>query len=314
LPKAIDRRAGPLRRDLLIELALQQQPVIFSGLFDNQPIRAISTVAELPGPWADTPVRPKEPAERINYPGRDFPDTTLLRFLTERQPGFVFSKMPLAATGGPIALPPTLVELGAPTNHFSYYMGNPGAFTHLHFDANCRHNMHYQLLGRKRFFLFPEHRSRYLAPQQQSSRIFLERMSAGERLHFADYAGGYVCTLEPGESLFIPALMWHYVEYAEPAISISYRFGHSRYTNRLHQAIGGLHSTVEFQHLAMGWLDDTSVTPAYESAYAQVLAAIGAKYEFARVQRKLEELCQQLCPAKVECLYANWQDHSLAVG
>lgn len=313
MPKTIDRRVGPLHRDLLIELAMQQQPVIFSGLFDNQPIREISTIASLPAAWANTPVRPKEPAERINYPGQAFSDTSLLRFLTERQPGFVFSKMPLAPTGAPIALPPTLVELGAPTNHFSYYMGNPGAFTHLHFDANCQHNMHYQLLGRKRFFLFPEHRSKYLAPQQQSSRIFLERMSPAERLHFADYGGGYVCTLEPGESIFIPALMWHYVEYEEPAISLSFRFGRSRYTHALHQAIGGFHSTVEFQHLAMGLLDETNVAPAYEDAYTQVLATIGKKYEFTRVQNKLEEICHQLCPEKIECLYANWQDHSLSV-
>ncbi len=293
---------------------MQQQPVIFTGLFDGQPIRDIATIASLPQPWANTPVRPKEPAERINYPGKSFPDTTILRFLTERQPGFVFSKMPLAETGGPIALPKALVELGVPTNHFSYYMGNPGAFTHLHFDANCLHNMHYQLLGKKRFFLFPEHRSKYLAPQQQSSRIFLERMPAEERLRFADYAGGYVDTLEPGDSLFIPALMWHYVEYQEPAISISYRFGRSRYTNSLHQAIGGLHSTVEFQHLAMGLLDETRVAPAYEEAYKQVLAAIGKPYEFTRVQHKLEEVCSRLCPEKIECLYANWQDHSLSAG
>jgi hypothetical protein len=293
---------------------MQQQPAIFTGLFDGQPIRDIATVASLPASWANTPVRPKEPAERINYPGKAYSDTSILHFLTEKQPGFVFSKMPLAATNAPITIPATLVELGAPTDNFSYYMGNPGAFTHLHFDANCQHNMHYQLLGKKRFFLFPEHRSKYLAPQQQSSRIFLERMSPDERLHFADYAGGYVCSLEPGESLFIPALMWHYVEYEKPAISISFRFGRTRYTNTIFQAINGFHSTVEFQHLAMGLLDEANVTPAYEAAYKEVLAEIGIKYEFTRVQRKLEDICRRLCPEKVECLYANWQDQSLSVG
>lgn len=307
----IERIEGPLTRALLLDLAAQQRPVIFAGLFDGQPIRQIATIADLPPPWAHSPVRPREPAERINYPGPAYPDTTLLRFLTERAPGFVYSRMPLTPVGAPLTLPQLMVDWGAPTDHFGYYMGNPGAFTHLHFDANCQHNLHYQMIGRKRFFLFPAQRSKYLAPQQQSSRFFLERMPEAERLHFAEYGGAYVCSLEAGDSLFIPALMWHYVEYEEPAISISFRFGRSRYIQDLHRAFNGFHPTVEFQHIALGLLDDKRVSMDYERAYRQILATAGRKYDFQRVQQKLVELCGEICPENVECLYADWQDQSL---
>ena len=112
-----------------------------------------------------------------------------------------------------MALPEALADWSAQKTDFDYDMGNAGAFTHLHFDANGRHNLHYQLIGRKRFLLFPEYRSKYLAPHQQSSRIFLERMSAVERASFAEFAGGVDRLLEPGDSLYIPPLAWHYVEY-----------------------------------------------------------------------------------------------------
>jgi lysine-specific demethylase 8 len=315
LPKTVDRSAAPISRQLLLELAVAQRPLIFTGVFDGQPVRRITTITDLPAHWADLRVLPREPAERVNYPGKTLAETTVSRFLTERSAGFVHDEIPSPSVNSSIVLPGALNygSMDASPYKSSFYMGNPGAFTHLHFDANCRHNFHYQLIGKKRFFLFPEHRSKYLAPQQQSSRIFLERLSAVERTHFTDYAGGYACVLEPGDSLYMPPLMWHYVEYEQPGISLSYRFAWSRHILNLQRAFGGFHFTVEFQHLAAGLLDDENVAPAYQDAYQQILNAVGHRYEFSRVQQKLEQLCAQICPEKVECLYANWQDNSLAI-
>jgi hypothetical protein len=303
-----------MSRELLLALAVEQRPAIFTGVFDGQPLCHIASIADMPAPWAQMRVRPREPAERINHPGKNFAETTLARFLTERSPGLVHDKILLPPVDSPIVPPRPLADWDAPKAHVIFYMGNPGAFTHLHFDANCLQNFHYQLIGRKRFLLFPEHRSKYLAPQQQSSRIFLERISSAERTHFADYAGGYDCMLEPGDGLYIPPLMWHYVDYAEPALSLSFRFGRSRHNHELLSAFGGGHFTVEFQHMAAGLLDDDKVAPGYREAYQEILGAVGARYEFSRVQGKLEELCARICPEKVECLYANWQDNSLAIG
>ena len=136
-------------------------------------------------------------------------------------------------------------------------------------------------------------------------------------MHFTDYGGGYFCTLEPGETLLIPSLMWHYVEYEEPGLSLSFRFASSQYLDQLYDAFGkapALHPTVEFQHIAIGLLDDTNVAPDYQEAYRQLLAEASPQYDFLRLQTKMEELCKQLCPEKIECLYANWQDFSRAIG
>jgi hypothetical protein len=313
MPKTVERYSGPLTTEFFLELALQQRPMIIDGLFDGQPIRKIKTIADLPLAWANTQIRPRVQPERIQYPAKLLAPTTILKFLTDQAPGFVFDKILIPSFNPPFVLPESALKGGDPTTQFHYYMGNPGAFTHLHFDSNCRHNLHYQLIGKKRFLFFPEHRSKYLAPQQQSSRIFLERLTNEERISFTDYAGGYDCTLEPGDGLYMPPLIWHFIEYVEPGMSLSFRFGKSQHITNLHTAIGGFHNSVEFQHIALGLLCDESVSPVYKDAYNQLLIAIGEKYDFLRVQSKLEELCEKICPEKIECLYANWQDQSLAV-
>jgi len=307
VPKMVEGREAAISRKLILDLAVRQQPVVFKGLFAGQAVRRIATVADLPADWANTRVRPRAPAERINDPGKSFNETTVLQFLTSRSPpAFVYERRALVPANPIVALPEALADWSVRKTDFDYYMGNAGAFTHLHFDANCRHNLHYQLIGRKRFLLFPEFCSKYLASYQQSSRIFLERMSAVERANFAEFAGGYDCILEPGDSLYIPPLAWHYVEYPEPSISLSFRFGKSRYNESLHQAMRGFHASVELQHIAVGLLDDEGAPPVYQEAYRELLAAIGDRYEYPRVQAKLEALCRRICPEKIECLYAGW--------
>jgi hypothetical protein len=313
VPKTVKRKKGPVSRKLLLELAVKQEPMIFDGLFDGQPIRKITNIKDLPPAWANRPVQPRVPAERINYPGPNLAASTVANFLSERAAGFVYDRLDLPPTNSPMVFPEAIAEWGYSRSGTGYYMANPGAFTHLHFDANGLHNLHYQVIGKKRFFLFPEHRSKYLAPQQQSSRVYLERIALAERRHFADYAGGYECILKPGDSLYVPAFMWHYVDYEQPGMSISTRFGQSQHIEAMIKAIGGFHSTAEFQHIGAGLLDDDNVSPPYEDAWQQVLATIGSQYNFDRVQEKLLRLCEEVCPEKVECLYGNWQDFSLAV-
>jgi len=79
------------------------------------------------------------------------------------------------------------------------------------------------------------------------------------------------------------------------------------------KAIGGYHSTAEFQHIGAGLLDDDNVSQPYLNAWQQVLATIGNQYDFDRVQEKLSQLCEDICPEKVEIIFGNWQDFSLAV-
>jgi len=220
VPKTLKRKKGLISRKLLLELAVKQEPMIFNGLFDGQPIRQIKSIKDLPPTWANQPVQPRVPPERLNYPSSILAATTVANFLSERAAGYVYGRLDLPTINLPIAFPEAIANWGTSTGT-GYYMANPGAFTHLHFDANGLHNLHYQVIGKKRFFLFPEHCSKYLAPHEQSSRIYLERIALAERRHFANYAGGYEYVLKPGESLFVPAFMWHYVDYEQPGMSLS---------------------------------------------------------------------------------------------
>ena len=94
--------------------------------------------------------------------------------------------------------PEALSSMGSDAG-FKAYMAHAGTATHLHFDANYLHNLHYQVLGTKRFILFGRDRSKDLAPKAQSSRLFLERLPERERLDLAGVLGGYACILEPGD-------------------------------------------------------------------------------------------------------------------
>ena len=308
VPNMVEGREAAISRKLILDLAVRQQPVVFKGLFAGQAVRRIATVADLPADWGEYPSqaaragradqRSRQELQRND--GSGVPDRP-------RAPAFVFERRALVPANPIVALPEALANWSAQKTDFDYYMGNAGAFTHLHFDANCRHNLHYQLIGRKRFLLFPEYRSRYIEADQQSSRIFLERMSAVERASFAEFAGGYDCLLEPGDSLYIPPLAWHYVEYPEPSISLSFRFGKKSLQRGAAPGDGGLSRLCGTPaYCSRPGLDDEGASPVYQEAYRELLAAIGDRYEYPRVQAKLEALCRRICPEKIECLYAGW--------
>ena len=106
--------------------------------------------------------------------------------------------------------------------------------------------------------------------------------------------------LEPGESLFVPAFMWHYVDYFDSGLSLSTRFGISKRLLSLLQRFNRVHPTVEFVHFAMGLLAD-ECTPEYEQAYQEVIATWDkstgtSEQRFWRMQETLEMICKRLCP------------------
>ncbi len=296
----VKRDSEVLDRQTLLTCAVRQQPLIFTKLFDNQPVRGVAGVDDLPPSWAAQRIFPTEPEEQINVQGKPLGETTVEQFLRERKPGIAQYNIDPSADF--MRKPDVLTQWGASAG-FKAYMAHAGAFTHLHYDANCLHNLHYQMLGRKRFILFGSERSKSLGPKAQSSRLFLERLAEEERLELAGILGGFACILEPGESLFVPAFMWHYVDYFDSGLSLSTRFGISRRLLSLLQRFHRVHPTVEFVHFAMGLLED-DCAPEYERAYQEICAlwdrSAGTDEErFWRVQEALESICMRLCPERL---------------
>ena len=298
--REVERCTDALDRQALLGRAVRQEPLIFTNLFDGQPVRSVAGVGDLPGNWAAQRILPTAPEEQINIQGTPLGETTVEEFLRERRPGIAqYTVDPPAAF---MRKPDALVHWGASAG-FKAYMAHAGTATHLHFDANGLHNLHYQVLGRKRFILFGADRSKELAPKAQSSRLFLERLPENERLELAGLLGGYACVLEPGESLFVPAFMWHYVDYFDSGLSLSTRFGISKRLLSLLQRFNRVHPTVEFAHVAMGLLED-ECAPEYERAFQEVCAtwdkSVGTvEQRFWLVQETLEAICKRLCPERI---------------
>ena len=296
----VERCTHALDRQTLLTRAVRQEPLIFANLFDGQPVRNVADVSDLPPNWAAQRIFPTEPEEQINIQGTPLGETSVEEFLRERRPGI--AQYAIDPPADFMRKPEALTQWGASAG-FKAYMAHVGTATHLHFDANCLHNLHYQVLGKKRFILFGSDRSKYLAPKAQSSRLFLERLPERERLELAGLLGGYACVLEPGESLFVPAFMWHYVDYFDSGLSLSTRFGISKRLLSLLQRFNRVHPTVEFAHFAMGLLED-ECAPEYEQAYQQVSAAWDksagtAEQRFWLIQETLEAICKRLCPERI---------------
>jgi len=296
----VERCTHALDRQTLLASAVRQEPLIFANLFDGQPVRNVADVSDLPPSWAALRIFPTEPEEQINIQGTPLGETSVAEFLREHRPGI--AQYALNPPAEFMRKPEALTQWGASAG-FKAYMAHAGTATHLHFDANCQHNLHYQVLGKKRFILFGSDRSKNLAPKAQSSRLFLERLPERERLELAGILEGYACVLEPGESLFVPAFMWHYVDYFDSGLSLSTRFGISKRLLSLLQRFNRVHPTVEFVHFAMGLLGD-ECAPEYEQAYQEVVAtwdkSVGtSEQRFWLVQEALETICERLCPERV---------------
>jgi hypothetical protein len=108
---------------------------------------------------------------------------------------------------------PELFDPARLVGSVSLWIGPAGTITPLHHDTtNIAFN---QFVGRKRFRLIPHSETRLL---DSASGFY-----AGRRLDSLDLPDLHVLdvTVEPGETLFIPAGWWHEVEALEPSVSFS---------------------------------------------------------------------------------------------
>ncbi len=90
----------------------------------------------------------------------------------------------------------------------NFWCGVFGTSCGLHCDVapNCNA----QVVGRKNFTLFAPKQARRIYRKPQSTHCrFDPNMPDFERFPLAEQAGGWVCTLEPGESLYIPVGWYH---------------------------------------------------------------------------------------------------------
>ncbi len=188
------------------------------------------------------------------------------------------------------------------------FLGHAGRVAHLHFDGDHHHVLFHQVFGRKRVTLFPPQVSKRLSPCIHWSMVSMEEMSDEERHRFMVYGEAWDTLLEPGETLYMPPLVWHHLDYTDFGLSINFRFAPSRRLGFLADLIPEIY----LQNVAAKLLrldmsgEQTDVLDAAEerlrNAVARGAGSPMAKYE--ALEGELHDLYTALCTDSVQGDYA----------
>ncbi len=110
------------------------------------------------------------------------------------------------------------------------FFGGQGARVDLHYDLDCATIFKTQFQKRKKVILFAPDQGDYLYqhPFTVQSEVRLDQPDF-EKHPALKRAKGFETTLHHGETLFMPHLYWHYMNYVDGGFSISLR-RHSLYT------------------------------------------------------------------------------------
>lgn len=131
---------------------------------------------------------------------------------------------------------PDLVEGFMMNLPFMFY-GGAGSVVHMHFDIDLSHVFLTQFVGRKRVVLFPPETTPllYRLPYSVVTYTNVNEPDYGKypALH---YAKGYECVLDYGETLYMPAGYWHYIEYLDGGYALSLRVLNESWLKRLEGA------------------------------------------------------------------------------
>jgi ribosomal protein L16 Arg81 hydroxylase len=109
-----------------------------------------------------------------------------------------------------------------------FYYGNAGNVAGMHFDTDQNDALMVQLAGRKKIYLVEPSQAKKLFPILNQSLFNIKELSDSEKQDLFSYCNAQEYILEPGEALYMPMMIWHHVEYLEPAISVVFRFGRNK--------------------------------------------------------------------------------------
>lgn len=104
------------------------------------------------------------------------------------------------------------------------FFGGEGSSTRNHFDIDMSHVFISQFQGTKRIWLFPNDQSdlMYKLPYNFHS-IANPKTSDPEKYPGIKFLQGYEALIHPGDTLYMPAGWWHYIQYETEGYSISVR-------------------------------------------------------------------------------------------
>ena len=324
--KTIERIRTPGRMDFYSKYVLPQQPVILTDLFEGQPIGQLGTLERARTELADVPLAVQGGYGSLTSGATPTPGTVMrfaeyLRFIeSDPDANLICTEYDTPArVSAQFRLPDicraSRDELQAPDilglprrwgDHdllSNMFLGNKGNYAHLHYDGDQRQVFLHQVFGRKRVVLFPPSAGAELDVANSfcpgHSNIYLERKSAGEKLEFIDAVGGYDGIMEPGDTVYIPMLFWHYLEYTDTGMSVNYRFGRNSLGRFF--CVDNFHRDYYVQNVASKMGDAPSASVQYggaiETTKNALLSLGGSRTDNIRRMRGLfKELCAKIAP------------------
>jgi hypothetical protein len=326
-PNDIARISMPSVEDFFRDHVFARAPVVVTDLFDGQEVTDIRTVDHAVDAWGAVPLQLQE--EYASAAGRSSPTQpavlSLREYLdlTRSDPGttlccteyetparvlaaFRLPDVCLAAQGADadevFGLPKKYGDFDLVTNTF---LANAGNVAHLHFDGDQREVLLHQVYGRKRVLLFPPAAARHLRTldgpfaRPSLAGVYPERLDLDEQLALVERAGGWHTILEPGETLYIPRLLWHHLEYLDDAMSFNLRFGRSRIGRFL--SLDHFHRDPFIQNAAATMGGPPGQLAAFEPVVDEikeeyVRPAPDVRDKVRRVRSLFRDICGRLCP------------------
>ena len=174
------------------------------------------------------------------------------------------------------------------------FVAGCGNYAHLHYDEDQRDVLMHQVFGEKWIVVIHPRETRKLDPLdsrhlRRTSAILLESSSGPEKAAFLDYASAWDAVIAPGETMFIPAMSWHYIEYMSPAMSVAYRLGRNQYNRRLAALFPD--PSVDVQALALLLLNPDEASRKHATWLEQL--EISSRFPFADETQRCEVLREQ---------------------
>jgi Cupin-like domain len=323
--RQIPRTEMPSHEEFLREYAFQREPVVLTNLFEGQEISRISTIEDAVEAWSDVKLMVQE--EYTSAEGRAAPPepsvmtlreyvefaranpTTRLCCTEYDTPARVLASFELPeicrvnGQGEEI--------LGLPRKYGDFdlvtaiFLANATNVGHLHFDGDQRDVLLHQVYGRKRVVLFPPAAAVHLrtldGPYSRPSLagVYLEDMELDEKLSWVERAGGYQTVLEPGETIYIPMLMWHHLEYMDDAMSFNYRFGRTRYGRFL--SVDNFHRDPFIQNVSAKMVGPEDMLRTFEPVVDEIAAeyvrpASDVRHKVRDMRALFRRLCADIAP------------------
>jgi hypothetical protein len=318
----IERITAPgleaFRRDHLVP----KRPVVITNLYDHQPIAQIRTEAAAVARLGEMPVEARHayfPALLEKLQGRvtGKPFTIPLSGLLDSPQEWVCTECHLPpALRELVDIPAEALLRGPADVQLRMFLARRGERTLLHFDSDGRDTLLTQVFGRKRVTVIDVSQSQKLEPLVEDganvSSRFVASYSDADKLDFLRYVKAWDTILHPGETIYIPMLAWHYIEYVDTSLSFNVRAGRNQYVTYLCDVLDPHvrpFQMCQVQALGRVYASEDALDPeqlaAFEKLRTLLIAGAAGGLEEARTFRRyLDEMHRRLCPRSFAVPYA----------